>query len=164
MNSIIPRNFIYTFIFFLALIVGGLALFTNHTLSLKHCTQTPTVHLGGKVFMITIADTPSSRTQGLSGTPSLAQNAGMLFVFSSSSKKEFWMKDMAYPIDIIWIDAEWRVTGVVSEASPDSYPASFPSPINTRYALEVNAGVAATLGVGVGSIIQNDLTCVSSDF
>ena len=62
-----------------------------------------TIHIGRVPIAVAIADTLEKRTQGLSGRESLSANEGLLFVFSTSGAYGIWMKDMRFPIDIIWI-------------------------------------------------------------
>ena len=49
---------------------------------------------------------PEERSQGLSGRPNLAAGTGMLFVFEQAGSYAFWMKDMRFPLDMVWIDAQ----------------------------------------------------------
>lgn len=99
---------------------------------------------------VRIADTPSARERGLSGTPSLSEGTGMLFVFEEPAVYGFWMKDMKYAIDIIWLDAQMVVTGITPEVYPESYPEVFYSPADTRYVVEVPVGFSTRHGVRVG--------------
>lgn len=62
-----------------------------------------TVTLAGQVLNIQLADDLSEQSAGLANRPSMAENEGMLFVLAKVSTPEFWMKDMLFPIDIIWI-------------------------------------------------------------
>lgn len=94
---------------------------------------------------IEVADTPAEQEQGLSGRMSL--DGGMLFVFQSPDRYGFWMKDMAFPIDIVWMDAERRVIAVDANVSPDSYPKTYYPPSDAMYVLELNAGQAEVLGI-----------------
>jgi hypothetical protein len=89
---------------------------------------------------ITIADTPSEQEQGLSDTESLPANAGKLFVFNVPGKYGFWMKDMRYSLDMIWIDSTMHIVGITKNISPDTYPQVFYPPQEISYVLEVNAG------------------------
>ena len=52
---------------------------------------------------VTIADTEAKRKQGLSNTPPLAQNEGMMFVFDTAGKYQFWMNDMNYDLDFVYV-------------------------------------------------------------
>ncbi len=67
------------------------------------CNKKNTLIIGGHVLNIQVADTQAARTQGLSGRDSLAENDAMLFVFSNPDKYGFWMKDMKFPLDFIWV-------------------------------------------------------------
>jgi uncharacterized membrane protein (UPF0127 family) len=115
----------------------------------------PTLNLGGEIFEIDTADTPAERAQGLSGRASLGKNEGMLFIFSKAGHYGFWMKDMNFPIDIIWIK-DGHIIGWAAEAEPDDRPDRTvyypPEPVNK--VLEVPAGTVARLGLQIGDIIK----------
>jgi len=102
---------------------------------------------------IEIVDTEPARQQGLSGRESLGDNAGMLFVFPSSERHGFWMKEMHFPLDIIWI-SDGVIVDVVT--LPPPYP-GLPIPPSHRpkknadLALELNAGKAKELGIREGA-------------
>ncbi len=96
--------------------------------------------LGGEALLLKIADTDVLRLQGLSGHPPLPPNEGMLFVFTSDGLHSFWMKDMLFPIDILWLDSEYRIVDVKQGATPESYPKSFTPSVPARYVLELSSG------------------------
>lgn len=97
--------------------------------------------LGDGAFQATVLRTESEREKGLSGTDSLAANAAMLFVFPSDGKWSVWMKDMKYPIDIVWLDSNKQVVYLVKRATPESYPDTTYVPRTTaRYIVELPAG------------------------
>ncbi len=113
-----------------------------------------TLTLGGQTFRVDIADTITKEAQGLSGRPGLAENEGMFFVFATSSPRTFWMKDMNFSIDIIWIKGE-TVVGFVENAQPESGKSVFQlklysSPQWVNRVLEVPAGTVEKLGVKAG--------------
>lgn len=113
-----------------------------------------TVEIGGKTINVTLADTPASREQGLSGTKGLASDEGMLFIFPRDGKYSFWMKDMLYAIDIVWISSDGKVVYIVPNASPESYPATFTSKMLARYVLELRANFVKTNNVKIGDIVR----------
>ncbi len=96
--------------------------------------------LGGEALLLVVADTDILRKQGLSGHRPLALNEGMLFVFPADDKHSFWMKDMLFPIDIFWLDNEYRIVDVKERATPESYPEVFTSSVPARYVLELSEG------------------------
>lgn len=64
----------------------------------------------------------------------------MLFEFKEVGQYGFWMKDMKYPIDIIWIDENLHEVFRASSVPADSYPKVFSSPVPAKYVLETNLG------------------------
>ncbi len=120
----------------------------------------PMVRIGGTSYSVDLAVLPEERQQGLSGRESMAQNAGMLFVFEEERPLHFWMKEMRFPLDIIWIDAQCRLIDVAADvptpppsASNQEIPrAQSPSP--ALYVLELNAGEAARAGLSAGNAVE----------
>ncbi len=100
--------------------------------------KTIPVTIGGATYTVALADTESLRTQGLSGTQSVPHD-GMLFVFDVPSRYSFWMKDMRYPIDIIWIDSDKRVIDITENISPDTFPNTVSPHEPAQYVLETKA-------------------------
>jgi uncharacterized membrane protein (UPF0127 family) len=97
-----------------------------------------------------VADTEALRTQGLSGSAMLPDGHGMLFVFPKPGLYSFWMKDMQYPIDMIWITSDKKVSYIENHATPDSYPQTFVSDVPSQYVVEVPDGFAKAHDVRVG--------------
>lgn len=110
--------------------------------------------LGGEALVLEVADTDRLRTKGLSGHAPLRQNEGMLFVFSEDDYYGFWMKDMLFPIDIIWLDREYRIVDKKEHAAPESYPQVFVPEEPARYVVELSAGFFAEHHLEVGNIMQ----------
>lgn len=115
------------------------------------------IAIRGTTIAVEVVDTPLERSQGLSGRDGLLDHHGMLFVFESPQSPGFWMKDMRFPIDIIWIDVNGKVIGI----SPDlpapkenEAPKEAAPPGNILYALEIDAGRAATYGWKVGDAVS----------
>ena len=101
-------------------------------------------------IQLEIADTPEKRVQGLSGRKELAQGQGMLFVFDTPQKAGIWMKDMNFPIDIIWFDEQKTVVHIKEHATPESFPEVFTPPTLASFVLEVPAGFVKERGIEVG--------------
>jgi len=106
--------------------------------------------IGATTLQVSVADTVATRVQGLSDTPVLPPGLGKLFVFDTDSAWGIWMKDMLYPLDIIWLDSERRIVHIETAVSPATYPESFSSPIPARYVLEINASTSLQYGWEVG--------------
>jgi uncharacterized protein len=98
-----------------------------------------------------VASTSPARERGLSGTPSMPKDSGMLFVFPTAGVYGFWMKDMAFAIDMVWIDADKNVSGVALGVSPETYPEIFYPTTDVRYVLELNARASLDYGIATGT-------------
>ena len=101
-----------------------------------------TIKLNNKAISVEISDTDEERAQGLSGREDLALGTGMLFVFENPAIHGFWMKDMKFDIDIVWINEAGDVLGVEKNISPDTYPEVFDPDEPVKYVLELKAGEA----------------------
>ena len=108
------------------------------------------VYFGTTAVSVEVAATPAARERGLSGRASLAAGEGMLFVFDNDGNWGFWMKDVNFPIDIIWADSAGRVVTVLPSVSPNTYPQVFYPSLPARYVLETPAGFAATNNIYEG--------------
>jgi len=108
------------------------------------------VLVGETEIFVEVVDTPKERTQGLSGRETLKENEGMLFIFEKSSVYSFWMKEMRFSIDIIWIDESFRVADITERANPESFPNTFNPNVPIRYVLEVPAGFIQKYAIARG--------------
>lgn len=106
--------------------------------------------VGDWTIQAEIADTAVKREQGLSGQAKLGDNEGMLFIFDQPGVYAFWMKEMRFPLDIIWFDAAGRVRGLAANLAPESFPKLFTPPGPIKYALEINAGAVAEHQIKMG--------------
>lgn len=128
-------------IFVLVLLVA-LAM-NNSNLLGRSPSGTKTIYAHSIPIEVEVVSSAADRERGLSGRASLKPGHGMLFVFDAEGEWGIWMKDMNFPIDIIWANSDGRIVSVVSNASPDSYPTVFKPAVAARYVLEVPAGYAA---------------------
>ena len=115
------------------------------------------LHLPADDIFLAIADTPAARERGLSGADMLAENSAMLFVFDMPDRYAFWMKDMKFPLDIIWLDPAFKIVDIKSNLSPETYPATFAPKENSLYVLEANAFFAEKNNLNIGDILNIDL-------
>lgn len=105
----------------------------------------------GKRLNLEVRDDEIGRVQGLSGRSSLSESSAMLFVFDIESDRYcFWMKDMKFDIDILWLDSKKRIVDAKYAASPSSYPEEFCPKSAARYVLELPAGQALKNGLIIG--------------
>lgn len=116
--------------------------------------------MGGFTFRADVADTPALRQLGLGGRDSLAQNRAMWFVFDEAAPRSFWMLNMRFPLDIVWVSEGYVVTGV-AERVPHPEPGTplvhlptYRSVVPVRYVLEINAGMAGQLAIAPGARVS----------
>ncbi|MEI7709146.1 MAG: DUF192 domain-containing protein [bacterium] len=108
------------------------------------------VNIAGQNIKVDLALTPAEQEQGLSGRKGLKENEGMLFVFQKVGNYPFWMKDMNFAIDMIWISEDMKVVYIKKDATPASYPTTFGPNQDAKYVLEVVAGFADKNNLKVG--------------
>jgi uncharacterized membrane protein (UPF0127 family) len=101
-----------------------------------------------RVYYLHGALTPVQQQKGLSGTKKLSFNQGMIFVYDRQVERCFWMKEMRYNLDIIWVDAVRKVTAVEQNLAPKTYPQKFCH--KGKYVIELNAGEAAKANIKQG--------------
>ncbi len=117
-------------------------------------TKTPIVHFGDLPIRVEIADSASELTKGLSGRSDMGDKDGLFFIFPDTDYHGIWMKDMRFPIDIIWISEELEVIGITKNVSPESYPKVFRPEKPVRYVLETEVGHADLVGIHVGNKVR----------
>ena len=137
------------------LIIVGLLVMAAGGLRLKtFFTDAPaTATIKDQTITVDIAATPAARARGLGGRLELPANSGMVFIFDKSERHNFWMKDMFFPIDIIWIDGGQVVDITENVPPPALGQLKLPlySPANpANIVLEANAGFAAKYNIRVG--------------
>lgn len=111
------------------------------------------VRIGEEVFSVARADTPEERERGLSGQPTLTPGKGMLFVFDTTTIPSFWMKDMAFPLDIVWIDSEGVIVDLTESLTPETYPRTVSPRAPVRFVLEIPSGTIASRGISIGQLV-----------
>lgn len=108
----------------------------------------------GAEFEAIMADTPALREQGLSGMNGLKSDQAMVFVFERPDMVGFWMKDMLFSIDILFLDESMRVISSVRDVSPDTYPEAFYPEAPAKYVVEFSAGTLDRLKVRKGDVAE----------
>lgn len=112
-----------------------------------------TIYVDTLPFTVSVAANEQDREQGLSGVTALPQGEGKLFIFDRSDTYGFWMKDMHFPIDIIWFDAQGKLVHIAHSVTPESFPELFAPEQPALYVLEINAGVSAAANFSSSSTL-----------
>ena len=121
-------------------------------------SSTPRVIINGETWYVDLATTPDERARGLSGRARLSEDVGMLFIYPSPRVLEFCMRGCLVPLDIAFIDADFRIVKIhTMQVEPDlaghatrMRRVSYSSVRPARYALEVAGGSLRRAGVRVG--------------
>lgn len=110
--------------------------------------------ISGNEINLEVVTSLEDQKRGLSNRDSLDYDTGMLFLYKDSKIRSFWMKEMKFSIDIIWIDENNTIIGIEENISPDSYPKKFISPKPIPFALELVGGWSREHGISVGEEVE----------
>ncbi|MDZ4231272.1 MAG: DUF192 domain-containing protein [Patescibacteria group bacterium] len=147
----------FVYLFLAAALVAALALaYRNGVFDIDRSNgyKRTAVVIRGERFRVDVADSASKRALGLGGREPLAADEGMLFIFPSSANRSFWMKDVSFSIDIVWIAGD-RVVGFAKEVEsqvgePIHQLIRYHSPEAVDKVLEVASGTVDGVGMMVG--------------
>lgn len=139
---------VFVFVFLLVLLPSSSEGLARGTVTLA----------SGKEIAVEISNDPVSRARGLSGRESLAEDAGMLFLFGEKNTPRFWMKGMQFPLDMIWISGN-EIVDMDQNVLPESgIPKTFYFPdVPVDKVLEVQGGFAVRNGLQVGDRLEIEL-------
>lgn len=138
---------------FLVLFVIGLLLVSVVVLYRSSRPEQTKIHVAGEQFITEVASTPMAHQRGLSGRDSLAQNHAMLFTFETEGTQCFWMQDMRFNIDMVWLDGQNRIAAIEQNVAPGSYPKNFCH--EGKSVIEFTEGTTERLHLNIGD--QADL-------
>lgn len=146
-RSLFITVFLFLFIAFVGLVFKNLS---NLKLE-KPASFNTEVRIGDIYFLAKTVSTDIEKKMGLSGTKELKDNQAMLFVFDKADKWSIWMKDMNYPLDIIWLSSEKKIVHIENNISPDTYPKTFYPDAPAMYVLEMPASALEKSNVELGN-------------
>lgn len=137
----------------------------SHILKLATRQKRATVVFDRVRFGVEVVQSPEDVRKGLSGRDSIPEfglkpdgsaiEGGMLFVFEEKKRHSFWMKDMRFPIDILWLN-DGRVVWIEKNASPeppgtpDAKFLIYTPPAEASSVLEIRSGMTVRFGINVG--------------
>jgi len=148
---------LWIFVCVIALLLISIKFFPYHC----NCTATTaqsdnaglkiaTIKLGGVSVNAEVADTDASRSQGLSDRTTLQNGSGMLFVFDTPQTPGFWMKDMNFGLDMVWVGVDNSIIKIDKSVASSTYPAVFYPPKPVKYVVELPAGFSDANAIKVG--------------
>ncbi len=154
----INKIFLSFVIFFCLIIISGCDKnITNEKLFKLQKQGIQKIIINNNEIQVEIVADVKSRHHGLSERESLCENCGMFFVFDNKGLYDFWMKDMRFPLDIIYIDGN-RIVEIfknVQILENEKITTISPKKEADRV-LEINAGFSDKLGIKEGQILKFD--------
>lgn len=110
---------------------------------------------GAARFTVELADDPRERSVGLMHRETLPLGTGMLFAYEKPQPVSFWMRNTLIPLDMIFMDAQGRVTHIHENAIPLDETGIPGGDTDVQYVLEINGGLARRMGIDVGSELRH---------
>lgn len=154
-NKTITQTIIITIIVLLVVLLFWSFNFFSHNNSLFFSSK-PIVIIAGQEVKVKIAKTPSQKELGLGKVKNLPEDQGMLFIYDNYIIPGYWMKDMKFPIDIIWIKDN-MVMGYEKDLKPQADNINLPTyqpKTFINYVLEVNSGFVDKYGLQIGDKVK----------
>ena len=111
--------------------------------------------INGTTFHLYAPTTPRDKEVGLAAYSSIKPDQGMIFRGLPEGVQTFWMKNMKFDIDIIWVNRDNQIVHIVYAVSKDSYPKRFENPIDrpAAYTIELPSGACDSHGIAPGAIV-----------
>ena len=120
-------------------------------------TEGPQLVIDGNTISVALSTTTAEIDQGLQDRPTLGASDGMLFIFKKASTYQFWMPNMSFSLDMIWIGSDHKIVDISRNAPPlpdPSKPVWFRPSSPAQYVLEVNADYASSHNIQIGDPVQ----------
>jgi uncharacterized protein len=158
LKKIIPPWFSFLFLFLMLLSSVAYKEIENILAQEQKQNQTALVTVGGVNLITSLSTTPDAQSKGLAIRDSLNENEGMLFIFETPQKYSFWMKDMKFPIDIIWINQDGKIVHIEKDLPPCVFLLPCPSYApkdDSLYVLEVVSNFTNKFNINVGDPVDS---------
>jgi hypothetical protein len=118
--------------------------------------------INNKNYYLDIARTDEEKNKGLAKFDSIKDNEGMIFIFEVPGRYSFYMKDMKFNIDIIFLDENHKIISLFKNVkftdykNPRDYEIYQPD-YNSKYVIELKAGEIENIGIKTGDTIEFNL-------
>jgi len=113
------------------------------------------VTINKNIFDVEVVKSDKDKQTGLTKYSAIAANQGMFFVFDTPGFYSFWMKNMKFPIDLIFIHND-KVVFLVENAAPakDDTPITYTPDSSSDKVLEINAGLIKKYNIKKGDKVS----------
>lgn len=150
------NRYLLPFLLLMAVVGLGAAFIAVPSMSKKrHPSIVPQSHVRIRrvTIPVEVRRDDRGRAEGLSGRSSLGTNDGMLFLFPRKDRYSFWMKEMRFSLDFVWI-SEKKVVAIHEHVLPPPPLSTFAPPTPVDAVLEVNAGFIERHGIHIGDPVE----------
>lgn len=154
-NKSFQKNLLFPLLV-LIIVLGGGVFFANRISHVAGSLESSTfphnfeIVLNSRAITAEVMRTPEELQRGLSGRETIGVNEGMWFDFGFENQWGIWMKDMKFPIDIVWFDKNLEIIFIARDIAPETYPKVFTPERTASYVLELHAGAVEKFGLRVG--------------
>ena len=138
---------------FLSLIILFLSIGVIYYFGVRG-TYKNSLSINSNTFWVQVVNNDRDRQLGLSGRYGMCAKCGMLFEFSEERDNRFWMKDMKFDLDMIFIDSNKQIVSIAKSVKKESYPNIITSELPSQYVLELNAGEVDKLDIKLGDVVK----------
>jgi uncharacterized protein len=112
------------------------------------------VTINGATFRTETASNKDEYARGLSGRPCILPDQAMLLAYTKPLRIGIWMKDMKFPIDVVWVTNDHKVAAIEVDFQPSSYPETRGNQILAQYVLELKANRTKDLNIDIGTPVD----------
>jgi len=116
------------------------------------------LNVNNEKIILEVADTYQKKVKGLSDRQFLDENTGMIFLYEESGNYGIWMNDMNFPIDIFWLDENFKVITIKEKVATTTYPLIFYPDRPAKYILEFNSGFAKKMNIALNDVLDISLS------
>lgn len=150
-------RFNFTLWFVTGLILVGIFLINyNPVVNNEDFNLGKEVCFGENCYSVSVADTEAERERGLMEVDFMPKNKGMLFIFEEEGNYAFWMKDTLIPLDMIWVDSDFKIVYIEENTMPcfTQNCEVFNPNKNARYVIELNSGQVEFQNIEIGDFVE----------
>lgn len=150
------------------IIIGVMSLIVTPIIIIMLILYQPTMKTSTVSFLtekgevkinVEIADSVMKHQIGLMNRTSMDYKSGMIFIFGSERPRSFWMKNTLIPLDMIFVDSNFKIVNITKQAQPCKIITCevYPSGVSAMYVVEVNGGFVDDKGIRIGDQIKFEL-------
>ncbi len=152
-KKIIIRKFLKLFFYFLIVVFCAFGFYRAEQKTPCGLYDQKYIKINEEIIKVDISNNDCKRILGLSGRKELKNDTGMLFAFQREGSHGFWMKDMNFSIDILWIDKDLNIVGIEENVATSTYPKILGERYFSSYVLEISSGYSTKNKIEVGNKI-----------